>query len=57
MIESSNKTIGSCDFKADNLSVFAGCAKDNPFLGIVLSEVGSHQLRYEEKCLLEKRQR
>ena len=46
VIESSNKTIGSCNFKADNLQVFAGCAEGNPFLGVVLSE--------EEKCLAEK---
>ena len=35
MIESSNKTIKSCGFKANNLSVFVGCAEDNPFLGVV----------------------
>ena len=43
VIESSNKTIGSCEFNADNLHVFAGCAEGNPFLGVVLSE--------EEKCI------
>ena len=43
MIESSNKTIGSCEFNAENLHVFASCTKGNPFLGVVLSE--------EEKCL------
>ena len=46
MIESSNKTIGSCEFNADKLNVFAGCAEGNPFLGFVLSE--------EEKCLVGK---
>ena len=43
VIESSNKTIGSYEFNASNLNVFAGCAEGNPFLGVVLSE--------EEKCL------
>ena len=32
MIASSNKTIGSCEFNADNLSIFAGCTEDNPSL-------------------------
>ena len=36
------------------MSVFAGCANDNSFLGVFLSEVASHQLRHEEKRLLEK---
>ena len=49
VIESSNKTIGSCEFNADNLHVFVGCVKGNPFLGVVLSE--------EEKFLAGKRQR
>ena len=43
MIESSNKTIGYCQFNADYLNVFVGCAEGNPFLGVDLSE--------EEKCL------
>ena len=41
MIESSNKVIESCGFKADNLGVFVGYVEENPFLGVVLSEVGS----------------
>ena len=51
MIESSNKTIESFGFKDDNLSVFLGCAEENTFLVVVLSEVGSDRLRHEEKCL------
>ena len=35
MTESSNETIGSCDFKIDNLNVFAGIVEDNPSYGIV----------------------
>ena len=46
VIESSNKTIGSCEFNSENLSVFGGCAEGNLFLGVVLSE--------EEKCLVGK---
>ena len=46
VIESSNKTIESCEFNAENLHVFASCTEGNPFLGVVLSE--------EEKCLVGK---
>ena len=46
VIESSNKTIRSCEFNANKLNVFADCAEGNPFLGVVLSE--------EEKCLVGK---
>ena len=42
MNEPPNKTIGSCDFETDNLSVFAGIAEDNPSYGHVLSEVETH---------------
>ena len=45
MIESSNNTIGSCEFKANKLTVFAGIVEDNPSYGPVLSEVESHQDR------------
>ena len=37
MIKSSNKTSGSCGFKADKLNVFASIVEANPFYGIVLS--------------------
>ena len=61
MIESSNKTTGSCEFNADNLNVFAGCVEDDPSLGIVSSKaevyLAKHneeencQARYDEECL------
>jgi len=38
VIESSNKTTGSCEFNTDNLNVFAGCVEDNPSLGVVSSK-------------------
>jgi hypothetical protein len=38
MIESSSKTIESYEINANNLSVYAGCATDNPFLGVVSSK-------------------
>ena len=49
MIESSNKTIASCGFKADKLNVFAGIVEDNPSYGIVLSEVESYQARNNDE--------
>ena len=42
MIESSNKTIESCGFKADRLNVFGGIVEENPSYGHVLSEVETH---------------
>ena len=39
MIESSSKTIESYEFNTDNLSVFARCAKDNPFPGVSSTKV------------------
>ena len=54
MTKSSNETIGSCDFKIDNLNVVARYAEDNLYFGIVLSEVGGCQARYDEECLSEK---
>jgi hypothetical protein len=38
MIESSSKTIESYEINANNLSVYAGYATDNPFLGVVSSK-------------------
>ena len=38
VIESSNKTIRSCEFNANNLNVFAGCIEDNPYHGLVSSK-------------------
>ena len=35
MIESSNKTIGSCEFKVNKLNEFIGCIEDNPSFGVV----------------------
>ena len=48
MIVSSNKTIGSCEFNAENLSMFAGCIEDNPSLRVVLSKAESCLERNEE---------
>ena len=50
VIKSSNKTIGSYEFNADNLNVFTGIVEDNPSLAIVLSEFESCHTRnnYEE---------
>ena len=53
MTKSSNETIGSCDFKINNLNVFAGYAGDNLSFGVVLSKVGGCQARYDEECLAE----
>ena len=39
VIDSSNKTIGSYEFNAENLNVFAGCIEDNPSLGVVSNKV------------------
>ena len=49
MIESSNKTIESYEFNADNLNVFAGIVEDNPSYGIVLSEAESYLVRHNEE--------
>ena len=49
MIESSNKTIDYCGFKADKLNVFAGIVEDNPSYGIVLSEAESYLVRHNEE--------
>ena len=49
MIESSNKTIESCGFKAEKLNVFAGIVEDNPSYGIVLSEDESYLVRHNEE--------
>ena len=40
VIESSNKTIKSCDFKNDNVNVLAGYEEDHISFEVVLSEVG-----------------
>ena len=48
-----NETIGSCDFKIDHLNVLAGYAEENLSFGVVLSEVGGCQARYDEECLPE----
>ena len=47
MIGPSNETIGSCSFEIDNLSVFVD-ARDNLSFGVVLSEVGGCQARYDK---------
>ena len=49
MIESSNKTIESCDFAADKVNVFAGCIEDNPSLGVVSSKAELCLARYNEE--------
>ena len=49
--ESSNKTIGSCDFKTDNVNVLAGYAEDHLYFEVALSEVGDWQAICEEECL------
>ena len=54
MTKSLNETVGSCDFKIDNLNVLTGYAEDNLSFGVVLSEVGGCQARYDEECLSEK---
>ena len=49
MIESSNKTIESCEFTAGKVNVFAGIEEDNPSYEIVLSEVESCQARHNDE--------
>ena len=49
VIKSSNKTIGSYEFNADNLNVFAGIEEENPSLGVVVSEVESFQERHNDE--------
>ena len=49
MIESSNKTIESCEFIADKVNVFAGIEEDNPSCEILLSEVESFQERHNDE--------
>ena len=51
MTRSSNKTIGSCDFEIDNLTVFEGVAKGNPSLEIVLNEVENCQANNDDDLL------
>ena len=53
MTKSSNETIGSCDFKIDNLNVLAGYVEDNISFSVFLSEVGHCQARNDEECLSE----
>jgi hypothetical protein len=53
MTESSNKTIGSWDFKDDNLNVIVGIVEDNSSYGTVLSEGVSCQARHEEEFFVE----
>ena len=49
MIESSNKTINSCEFTADKVNVFAGIEEENPSYEIVLSEVESCQEGHKDE--------
>ena len=49
MIESSNKTIGSCESEADKLNVFTGCIEDNPSFGVVSSKVEVCPARHKDK--------
>ena len=49
MIESSNKTIGSCEFEADRLNVFTGCIEDNPYFGVVSSKAEVCLVRHNDR--------
>ena len=49
MIESSNKTIGSCEFKADKLNVFTSCMEDNSSFGVVSSKAEVWLARHNDK--------
>ena len=51
VIESSNKTIESCEFTTDKVNVFAGYEEDNLSFEVFLSEVGGLQARCDEDCL------
>ena len=51
MIESSNKTIKSCEFTVDKVNVFAGYGEYNLSFEVVLSEVGGWKARWDEECL------
>ena len=54
VIESSNKTIRSCDFKNGNVNVLAGYAEDCISFEVVLSEVGGWKETCQEECLVGK---
>ena len=53
MTESSNKTIGSCGFKFDNLCVITGFAGDNPSFGDILNEAKSCKIRYDDEWFVD----
>lgn len=55
MTESTNETIGSCDFEADNLIVSIGDVEDRPSFGIVLE--GGEQLQKEDETVMSHMQR
>ena len=48
--ESTSKTIGSCDFDAENLIEFTGDVEDSPSFGIVLE--GGEQLQVEDETVM-----
>jgi len=49
VIESSNKTIGSCEFNADHLNVFASCIEDNLSFGVVSSKAKVCSTKHNEE--------
>ena len=49
MIESSNKTIGSCEFEVDKLKMMVGIVEDNPSFGIASSGAEVCLARHNEE--------
>lgn len=49
VIESSNKTIGSCEVNANHLNVFAGCIENNISLEVISSKVEVCLARHNEE--------
>jgi hypothetical protein len=43
------RTIGSCSFEIDNLSVFLGVVEGSSSFGFVLNEVEDFQTKYDEE--------